>query len=42
MKTYRDVLKILNENVRLDMAYPCYVEVENDGEVFIHPKIENT
>jgi hypothetical protein len=25
----------------LDFPYPCYVEVENDGEIFLHPKIEN-
>jgi len=30
-----------HSNVKLDMPYPCYVEVESDGEVFIHPKIEN-
>lgn len=28
-------------NTNLDMPYPCYVEIEIDGEVFIHPKIEN-
>ncbi len=27
--------------VDLDYPYPCYVEVESDGEIFIHPKIEN-
>lgn len=25
----------------LDGPYPCRVEVEQDGEVFLHPKIEN-
>jgi hypothetical protein len=24
-----------------DKPFPCRVEVESDGEVFIHPKIEN-
>ena len=39
----KDYIKNRTEdNTNLDMPYPCYVEVEQDGEVFIHPQIENT
>lgn len=24
-----------------EVPYPCYFEVEPDGEMFIHPKMEN-
>lgn len=28
-------------SIDLDFPYPCWVEVELDGEIFLHPKVEN-
>jgi hypothetical protein len=25
----------------LSLPYPCYFEIESDGEMFIHPRTEN-
>ena len=32
---------ILEVTPESELPYLCYIEIENDGEVFLHPKIEN-
>lgn len=37
-QAYLRQLKLISNN---DIPFPCLFEVESDGEMFIHPKMEN-
>ena len=34
-------LSMINKQSASTTEYPCYFEVESDGSMYIHPKIEN-
>jgi hypothetical protein len=40
MEYLRTLLQITNTNLDT-LPFPCKVEIESDGEIFLHPRVEN-